>query len=110
MATTTLPRRKKLSGRWMAVGIVLIVVAILAALFINGKGQRASATAQSTVPVTRGNLTAAVAGSGSVAAEQTVNLAFQTGGTVTDVLVKEGDVVQSGQALARLDDWKSRYR
>jgi HlyD family secretion protein len=104
MATTTLPRRKRLSGRWIAVGIVLIVVAILAALFINGRGQRASATGQSTVPVTRGNLTAAVAGSGSVAAEQTVNLAFQTGGTVTDVLVKEGDMVQSGQALARLDD------
>ena len=38
MATTTLPRQKKLSGRWIAVGIVLIVVAILAALFINGRG------------------------------------------------------------------------
>ena len=63
-----------------------------------------TATGPSTVPVIRGNLTATVAGSGSVAAEQTVNLAFQTGGTVTDVLVKEGDVVQAGQALARLDD------
>ena len=104
MATTTLPRRKRLSGRWMAVGIVLIVAAILAAVLINGRGQRATATGPSTVPVTRGNLTAAVAGSGSVAAEQTVNLAFQAGGTVTQVLVKEGDVVQNGQALARLDD------
>jgi HlyD family secretion protein len=104
MATTTLPRRKGLSGRWIAVGIVLIVVAILAALFINGRGQRAAASGPGTTPVTRGNLTAAVAGSGSVAAEQTVNLAFQTGGTVTDVLVKEGDTVKTGQALAKLDD------
>ena len=104
MATTTLPRRKKLSGRWIAVGIVLIVVAIGGALFINGRGQSATASGPGTTPVTRGNLTAAVAGSGSVAAEQTVNLAFQTGGTVTEVLVKEGDVVQTGQALARLDD------
>jgi HlyD family secretion protein len=104
MATTTLPRRKTLSGRWIAVGIVLIVAAVLGALFINGRGQSANATGQSTVQVTRGNLTAAVAGSGSVAAEQTVNLAFQTGGKVTEVFVKEGDVVQARQALARLDD------
>ena len=104
MATTTLPHRKRLSGRWMAVGIVLIVAAILGALLINGRGQTATAKGQSTVPVTRGNLTAAIAGSGFVAAEQTVNLAFQTGGTVTEVLAKEGDVVKAGQALARLDD------
>ncbi len=104
MATTTLPRRKKLSGRWMTVGIILIAAAILAAVIINGRGQSVTASGQSTVPVTRGDLTAAVAGSGSVAAEQTVNLAFQTGGTVTEVLVKEGDVVQTGQALAQLDN------
>ena len=104
MATTTLPRRKKLSGRWLAVGIVLIVVAIGAALFINGRGQTATATGQSTVPVIRQNLTAMIAGSGSVTAEQSLNLPFQMSGTVTEVLVKEGDTVQVGQELAKLDD------
>ena len=104
MATTTLPRRKKLSGRWIAVGIVLIVVAIAAALFVNGRGQTATATGQSTVPVTRQNLTAMIAGSGSVTAEQSLNLPFQMSGTVTEVLVKEGDTVQVGQELAKLDD------
>ncbi len=104
MATTTLPRRKKLSGRWIAVGIVLIVAAIIAALVIKGGGQRATATGQTTVQVTRGNLTATVAGSGSVTAQQSLNLPFQTSGTVTEVLVKEGDTVQAGQVLARLDD------
>jgi HlyD family secretion protein len=88
----------------MAVGIVLIVAAILAALLINGRGQSATATGQSTVPVTRGNLTATVAGSGSVTAQQSLNLPFQTSGTVTEVLVKEGDTVQAGQVLAKLDD------
>ena len=33
-----------------------------------------------------------------------MNLAFQAAGTVTNVLVKEGDVVQARQVLARLDD------
>ena len=104
MATTTLPRRKRLSGRWITVGIVFIVVAILAALAINGRPQRASAIGSSTVPVTRQNLTATIAGSGSVTAEQSLNLPFQMSGTVTEVLVKEGDTVQAGQVLARLDD------
>jgi len=88
----------------VAIGITVIVVAIVAALLINGRSQRATAAGQATVPVTRGNLVATVSGSGSVAAEQSVNLSFQTAGTVTDVLVKEGDVVQAGQALVRLDD------
>jgi multidrug efflux pump subunit AcrA (membrane-fusion protein) len=39
-----------------------------------------------------------------VAAEQTLNLPFQSSGRVTEVLVKEGDNVQAGQVLARLDD------
>ena len=104
MATTTQTRRSRLSGRWVVLGVILIVVAIVAALFINGKGQRAAATGPGTTQVTRGNLVASVSGSGAVAAEQTLNLAFQTGGTVTEVLAKEGDVVQTGQALARLDD------
>lgn len=104
MSATTLSRRNRLSGRWVTVGIVLIVAAIIAALLINGRGQRASASSPVTTPVTRGNLVAAVSGSGTIAAEQSLNLAFQAGGTVTDVLVKEGDMVQAGQALARLDD------
>jgi len=56
-----------------------------------------------TSTVTRGNVVAAVAGSGSIAAAQTLDLAFQTSGSVTQVLVKEGDSVTSGQTLAQLD-------
>jgi HlyD family secretion protein len=47
---------------------------------------------------------AKVTGSGSVAAEQAVSLPFQATGTVVEVMVKEGAVVQAGQALAQLDD------
>src|SRR5450759_1332450 len=108
MATpTTLPRpRAGLSGRWLAGGIALIVVAILAALLLGGAIKRPAATsaAPATVAVTRGSLTATVPGSGSVAAEQNLSLGFQGTGTVTEVLVKEGDSVQAGQVLARLDD------
>jgi HlyD family secretion protein len=104
MSTTELRRRSRLSGRWVVVGIILIVVAIAAALLISGNSRRATASAPATTQVTRGSLVATVSGSGSVAAEQSLDLPFQAGGTVTEVLVKEGDTVQAGQALARLDD------
>jgi HlyD family secretion protein len=105
MATTTLPRRRAgLSGRWLIGGIALIVVAIVVAVVISGASRRSTTVGPATVPVTRGDLVATVAGSGSVAAEQTLNLPFQTSGTVTEVLVKEGASVQAGQVLARLDD------
>ncbi|MCX7791865.1 MAG: biotin/lipoyl-binding protein [Chloroflexaceae bacterium] len=40
---------------------------------------------------------------GRVVPAATVNLLFETGGTVAEVLVKEGDRVVAGQPLARLD-------
>ena len=41
--------------------------------------------------------------SGTIEAEQALDVGFQTGGSVVEVLVSEGDVVTVGQALARLD-------
>jgi len=104
MASTTLPRRRGISRRWLIAGIVLIAVAIVAALAINGQSSRAAASGPNTVTVKRGNLIATVAGSGSVAAEQSLNATFETNGTVKEVLVKEGQTVKAGQVLARLDD------
>src|SRR5438105_279222 len=105
MATTTLPQRQGIRrGRWLGIGIAVIVVVIIAALAINGVQRRAAPIAVATVPVARGNIVAAVAGSGTVAAEQSLDLPFKTNGTVTKVLVKEGDLVTAGQVLAQLDD------
>src|SRR5262245_353818 len=106
MATTTLPQQytRTLRWRWIAGGIVLIVLAIIAAVLISTRRSGAAASAVATAPVTRGTIVASVAGTGSVAAVQSLDLAFQTNGTVTEVLVKEGDQVQQGQPLARLDD------
>lgn len=95
-------RRAGLGGRWLLVGVLLVGAAVLTGLALSGT-TRVAAEELATVAVTRGNLIATVLGSGNVAAEQTLNLVFQTSGTVTDVLVKEGDLVQTGQVLARLD-------
>jgi HlyD family secretion protein len=106
MATTTLPQQRASAyrGRWIAGGIALIVLAIIAAVLIGTRRSGSAAATAATVPVTRGTIVASVAGTGSIAAAQSLDLAFQTSGAVTEVLVKEGDQVRAGQPLARLDD------
>ena len=105
MATTTLTGRQTgwRRGRWIGASIAVIVIGLIVALAINRTSSRSSTAMVATSTVTRGNVVAAVAGSGSIAAAQTLDLAFQTSGSVTQVLVKEGDSVTSGQTLAQLD-------
>jgi HlyD family secretion protein len=106
MATTTFPQQRAGTkrGRWIAGGIVAIVIAIIAAVLLSTRQSRSAAQSVATTPVTRGSIIASVAGSGTVAAAQSLDLPFQTSGTVAEVLVKEGDSVKAGQVLARLDD------
>ena len=110
MATKTLPRRGfGLSRRWIA-GIVLIIVIGAVALSVMNPRSTSQVSAENTVVVTRGSIVGSVSGSGLVTAEQTSDLAFQTSGTVTQILVKAGDTVTPGQVLARLDDraWQAQ--
>lgn len=106
-AVTTIGKQKKRGiNPWLIVGAVVIVLAIAGAIFITNRANSAaqSATAAiATIPVTRGNIIGSVSGSGSVTADQSLDLAFQTTGQVTQVLVKEGDVVKQDQPLATLD-------
>lgn len=105
MATTTIPRpESRWRWRWVVIGIVLTVLAIIVFLALRGVQRRGSAAAPPTVAVTRGSVVASVAGSGAVAAAQSLDLPFQASGNVTQVLVKEGDTVAAGQPLARIDD------
>lgn len=103
MATLTAPRQRPANRiGWVAGAIVIIVVIGAALLFGRPAGPTAGA-GPATVNVTAGSITAAVSGTGSIAAEQTLDLAFASGGTVSEVLVREGDAVVAGQPLARLD-------
>jgi len=55
------------------------------------------------VAVQRGSLMASTTATGSILPASEVTLPFQVGGQVSQVLVQEGEHVQKGQALARLD-------
>jgi len=63
----------------------------------------ASETTMQTAIVTRGTLRGTVEGSGNIDSVTSLNLAFESGGKVAEVLVVAGDTVQAGQPLARLE-------
>lgn len=63
---------------------------------------------QETVVVERGTLRVTVEGSGNLAPERELSVAFASGGKVTEVLIEVGDAVKAGDVLARLDDVDAR--
>ena len=68
--------------------------------------RRAAATTTSTIqtePARNGTLTAIVGATGSVHPNQSATILWQTSGTVGEVEVKEGDLVEVGQLLANLE-------
>ncbi len=91
--------------RWMVVLIVLVVVAagvLGVGAYLRSRAQAATASLR-TVEAVTGDLTALVGASGSVRANQSAVLAFQTTGTVERVSVVVGQTVQAGEELASLE-------
>ncbi len=58
----------------------------------------------------KGEISASVSSTANLKARREVALASQTEGVVRNVLVEEGDFVQKGQALCRLDDTEAQIR
>jgi HlyD family secretion protein len=87
------------------------LVALLAGGVYAWRAQSAtSAAAVRAVPVVAGDLTIDVEDSGNVQAARAVDLPFQVGGQVREVLVKPGEQVRAGQALARIEDHELRLQ
>jgi multidrug resistance efflux pump len=83
----------------------LFLFLALSALFLQAcgavGGQQAGAT-PTPIPVVVAETN--VVAEGRVVPNQFVSLSFKTGGQVAEVLVKEGELVEAGAAIARLDD------
>ena len=63
----------------------------------------APAVGNQVVPVQRGDLTIDISAAGNLALSITDNLAFDISGIVEEILVEEGDSVEEGQLLVKLD-------
>lgn len=94
-------------GRWLWIGGAIVVLLLLlggaAWLFL---GQRAVTvqTATAVAPGAGSEAGAVLQATGYVTARRQATVSAQITGTLTAVLIEEGDHVQKGQVLARLDD------
>lgn len=83
--------------------VVIAVIGFMAYRQITAKKAAADAPATETALVERGDLSMTIDASGSLIPRMDVSLAFTSGGRVADVLVVEGQQVDAGQPLLRLD-------
>ena len=94
-----------MNRKWWIVGVVVVLVAGLG--FVGWQSlsnQQAMAEEPvETAVVRRGTLLVTVEGTGSLAPTAEVALAFLSGGQVAEILVEEGQVVEAGQPLVRLE-------
>jgi HlyD family secretion protein len=95
-------RRRKMKKRLaLIITICLVVIGIvLGVVLTRGAGPEATPT---TVNVTRGDIVKTVLVDGNLEMPNKAYLSFGVTGTVTEVLVDEGNNVTKGQVLARLD-------
>ncbi len=94
--------------RWIIVAAVVAVICVVIAAVNLWQGIAArrdllAELAQETATAEYGTLLVTVSASGGIVPETEIGLAFAAGGQVEDVLVEEGDHVQAGDPLVRLD-------
>jgi HlyD family secretion protein len=89
-------------AKWtLGLTIMVVVVAGFLALSAAKKGNRA--TEVKLEPVGTRDLVAAVTASGKIQAETKVDISADITGRITEIAVKEGDLVKKGQFLLQID-------
>jgi len=84
--------------------LILVLCGVGAFLLISAfKPESAPVSENQVVAVQRGDLTIDITGSGNLVLSLTEDLAFEISGTVEEVMVEEGESVEEGQVLAKLD-------
>jgi RND family efflux transporter MFP subunit len=92
--------KKRVSKIVLAVALCGVAAILLTTVFKPGS---APAPQYRTATVQAGNLTVEISGSGNLVLSSTEDLTFEMAGTVQEVLAEEGDSVEEGQVVARLD-------
>ncbi|MEH2055755.1 MAG: efflux RND transporter periplasmic adaptor subunit [Nostoc sp.] len=91
--------------RWLIglmAGSALVVGTMTTYTFVN-QGTNKEDIAQLTVPVTAQNVTLRITASGKVVPVQSVNISPKNPGVLSQLYVEQGDRIQKGQILARMD-------
>jgi len=84
--------------------LILVLCGVGAFLLISAfKPESEPVSENQAITVQRGDLTVDITASGNLALSVEEELAFEMAGTVEEILVEEGDSVEQGQLLAKLD-------
>ncbi|UDY22560.1 efflux RND transporter periplasmic adaptor subunit [Nocardioides sp. Kera G14] len=95
---------QRISKKWLAAALVVVVAAGAGLWWWLRPDDSTSTTAATTVTVSSQTVKQTVSATGTVEPLKSADLDFDVSGTVTAVLVSEGDKVVKGQALAEVDD------
>lgn len=92
--------------RWLLLGLLLAVLVALPLAWLWWSGSRALEvqTVTASLPAQSDSSAAVLQATGYVTARRQATVSAQIVGTLTEVLIEEGDFVKQGQVLARLDD------
>ncbi|MGE5657881.1 MAG: efflux RND transporter periplasmic adaptor subunit [Actinomycetota bacterium] len=100
------PKKPGPKAKWWAIGLVaagLLAVPTTAYFTKANSKPQAEAIASLTVPVEAQNLTVRITASGTVQPVQRVNLSPKSSGRIAELYVEQGDRVQQGQVIARME-------
>jgi len=97
----TLSKRLKRYRGWVAVAAILVVAAV-AIVLTRGSADPGGASTYTTEKVTTGTLSVTVDGTGNLAVRDEVEVYPDVEGTVSKVLVAEGEQVEQGDVLFEL--------
>lgn len=87
---------------FIVLGVILIVIVLILVISGINRAKNAAQSSFQTSPLVRGNLTAIVGATGTVQANQSAILSWQTTGRIGKVNVKLDDLVITDQILAEL--------
>ena len=87
----------------LRVGVIVTGILLAACSGSSAQQTAANIAAAERVTVTTGTVENRIVATGKVVASASAAVAFERSGVVAEVLVKEGQQVKAGQALARLD-------
>jgi len=92
-------------GLWIGLAVAaLVVVAAVAGFALSGRGALPVTTAVARAMPQTGASASVLDATGYVTARRAATVSAQITGTLTEVLIEEGDHVTEGQVIARLDD------
>jgi HlyD family secretion protein len=96
-----------LNRKWKILIGVLALLLIAAGVVASVRYNRRGIVTLQTGKVVREDLTSLVTSSGEIKPRNYINIGAEFSGQLTDILVKEGDVVKKGQLVARIDETQS---